>query len=1026
MNGLKPYLLAMIVPLMAIITMLSFYFYQKDSIQLAEHVKANEISHLESLVTLTHLHLDTVNKDLSSLIYRLQQDPIHEPLRVLEKARILKQFKSLLINSELYTSVRLIDYKNSQVLLLQKENDKIVIDYNEKITNTEELQRIDHAFSLKDKINYIQKNKGSLSFYQHLKAQHSDWVIQLNYKTIPLTTKSTKQPRANMIINRHGEWLSAPYYGKSLIKKQDNPAINMEEKTSFKAAYPYLWNTMDRLNHDKGQTIIGDYLYTYSPIIFNSQNVNKKVSKASSEWILISAINIKKELNALYFSNFTRIRLTSLIIAALCLFVGSGLLIWRLVKNHQQAQQLRQQRDDTLKRYASVIQNSEDGIIVLNNKRVITAINNAAYGILNLSPAAVNKPFIPLFYSDHNQNELIKLLNLIDLHPSNKQLKTHIKLKYKRSKYLEIIATKKSKNIEDNILLNISDVSYWVEREKKLQALSRAADQSAESVVITNKTGFIQYVNSAYVEQSGHTAEALIGSHSAACFKHYIHNEDERAQLIQKLMLGESIQHVVTRQHNDQITYVDYTISPIRGDDGQICNYIATSKDITDRISYENRLHRLAHYDTLTQLPNRSLFTQYIDQSLKQAKQYDTQVAIMMIDLDLNKPLQEALTNEEMERIIVILAKRVKSNLRSADTLARIETNKLGILIKSFHDIDILTHLAERLLKNMCAPLSIDNRVISIVTNIGIAISNSTENDAEMLQKYAHIALFRAQALAASQYCYFTDSMEEENVKRLLLESDLRKSVGTPQYEYFFQPKVCAKSHQLCGVEALLRWKDEYGTYHSPMHVIPILENSELIINAGKYLIEQACLQLKQWQDKQSFFDLAINISARQLLESDLVQTVTEAINTSGCNPHYLELELTESVLMCDVNFALTQLHALKALGIKIAIDDFGTGYSSLAYLSRFPINILKVDREFIKELPFNKDSITICRSIIELAHNLGLTVVAEGVENHDQLVFLESLGVEELQGFLFDRPLPISDFEAKFITKQTSQSLTL
>ncbi|WP_238028578.1 bifunctional diguanylate cyclase/phosphodiesterase [Photobacterium sp. Ph5] len=995
------------------VTILSLYFYQKDSIQLTEHIKENELSQLESFVQITNLHLNTVTQDLNSLTYQLQQEPLHEPLRVLEKANVLKQFKTILVNSELYDSIRLIDYKNTQVLLLQKGKDGFSIDYSKLINDPQELRNIDHTFSLKNKMTYIIKSNNKISFYQHLKLTHSHWVIQLDYHQLPINNVTNSKERASFIIDNDAKWITQPYYQQSLNQQQHNS--HSDSSVLFSVSYPYLWNTIKRLN--KGQTIIGDYLYTYTPVIFENMNLSKNIDKSSSEWVLISSLNLNKALNDLYFSNFTRIRLAAIYITFFILIVSSIALIYRLVKNHKNEQTLRQQRDDHLNRYAAIIKNSEDGIVVLNKNRVITAINDAAFKILNIHSRALHQPLISLFNSQQIQDELTTLLNTIDQLPNTEHLKTHIKLKYKRSKHLEVIATKQVNNIEDNILLHIADVTYWVNREKKLQALSRAAEQSTESVIITDKNGFIQYVNSAYVKMSNKPINQLIGNHSSICFDDYIDNESERDEIISKLVSGQSIRHVITKNNDNNITYMDYTISPIRGDDGNICNYIATSKDITDRVSYENRLHRLAHYDALTQLPNRTMFTQDIAHSMQEAIKHQAQIAIIVIDLELTKQLHESMSNEDIEKILLIVSKRIKSNLRETDVLARIDSDEFGILIRSFHDIQTITQLAERLLKNTNAPLSIDSQVLSISTNIGIALSTDAEADPKLIQKYAHIALYRAKGLAGSNYCYFTESMEAENIQRLILESDLRKSVGSDQYEYFYQPKVNANTHSLCGVEALLRWKNNKGEYRSPIDVIPVLESSELIIDAGRYLINQACLQLKTWQDKGYYFDIAINISARQLLEADLVETITHSIKNTGCNPRFIELELTESVLMCDVNFALKQLQSLRELGIKIAIDDFGTGYSSLAYLSRFPINILKVDREFIKDLPFNKDSITICRSIIELAHNLDLTIVAEGVETKDQLKFLESLGVEELQGYYFDKPLPLSAFENKYLT---------
>ncbi|WP_052666597.1 hypothetical protein [Photobacterium angustum] len=314
MNGLKPYFLAILVPLVAMVTILSLYFYQKDSVQLAEHIKENELRQLESLIQIGHLHLNTITEDLNRLTYQLQQEPLHEPLRVLEKASVLKQFKSILVNSDLYDSIRLIDYKNTQVLLLNKVKDGFHIDYSKVIEEPQELRNIDHTFSLNNKVSYIYKHRNKVSLYQHLKLEYSNWVVQLSYHQLPVSNIASNKERTNFIINNDAKWITQPYLNKSLNPSgHDNTS---SDDVLFSVTYPYLWNAVKRLN--KGQTIIGDYLYTYTPLIFSDNKLNKNIDKNTSEWVLVSSLNLHKELNNLYFSNFTRIRLAALYITFFC------------------------------------------------------------------------------------------------------------------------------------------------------------------------------------------------------------------------------------------------------------------------------------------------------------------------------------------------------------------------------------------------------------------------------------------------------------------------------------------------------------------------------------------------------------------------------------------------------------------------------------------------------------------------------------------------------------------------------------
>ncbi|WP_162270861.1 GGDEF domain-containing phosphodiesterase [Photobacterium phosphoreum] len=567
-------------------------------------------------------------------------------------------------------------------------------------------------------------------------------------------------------------------------------------------------------------------------------------------------------------------------------------------------------------------------------------------------------------------------------------------------------------------MLHIIDVTSWVKREQQLKGLSRAVEQSEEAVIITDRFGVIEYVNSSYEKSTGESSSEIIGINSKTIFKRYTNDTDKIDDIQSKLNQGQTIQRIISQKNNDNDTvhYIDNTISPIRDKNDRISNYISTSKDITDRINYENELHRLAHYDQLTALPNRNMFITEVDKSLLNAKKNQAQMSILVIEIDLFKKLHDSLGNDKTEKILVIISKRIRSNLREVNLLSRLNNNQFGVIIQSVQQSNCINTLATRLLNNIHAPISYDGKLISVSASIGISLQTKTTTTAEQIIKNANIALSYSKDKAKNQYCYFSPEMETETTHKLELESELRKSINTDRYEFYYQPKVLAHSHALTGVEALLRWRDKNGHYQAPVDIIPLLESSGLILEAGIFLIEKACCQLKQWQQQGLYINMAINISAQQLLESDLTTILKSAIKKADCNPAYLELEITESVLMTNIELAYQKLIDLKKIGIKIAIDDFGTGYSSLAYLSRFPINILKIDREFVKELPHNQDSITIIKAIIDLAHNLGLTVVAEGVENIKQVTFLEQIGVEEFQGFYFNKPLTCSHFNRQYL----------
>ncbi|WP_331254250.1 bifunctional diguanylate cyclase/phosphodiesterase [Photobacterium damselae] len=395
---------------------------------------------------------------------------------------------------------------------------------------------------------------------------------------------------------------------------------------------------------------------------------------------------------------------------------------------------------------------------------------------------------------------------------------------------------------------------------------------------------------------------------------------------------------------------------------------------------------------------------------------------LLDIDLDNFKTVNETLGMECGDEILLVIAQRLQI-FAQLGVIARVSGDEFTIFLTNLSLIPDFQRFCQQIHEYVSQPIQIRHKNISINISIGIARYPQDAITTDSLIKYANIALYEAKDRGRNRDCYFEMEMAERSTKRLELEMQLRESIGTDRYELFYQPKVDTCTHKLVGAEALLRWRDPYGKLASPIDVIPILELSGLIIPVGEQLITQACMTLKRWQDKGLQIHLALNLSAKQLQDSDIVETFERNIILTGCDPSLLQVELTESMLMTDVKLALDTLTRLQTLGVKIAIDDFGTGYSSLAYLHKFPIHILKVDRSFVTDLPFCVDSITISKAIVELAHSLNLQVVAEGVEDKHQAAFLNSINVDELQGFYFGKPMPIQDFETHFLCNSKNHS---
>ncbi|MCD9540449.1 EAL domain-containing protein [Photobacterium carnosum] len=925
---------------------------------------------------------------------------------------------TMLTNNIRFNSISLIDYKNSYRLRIEATtNTKITIIKNKPIASISELNDIDHAFSLLPNKTYIKmlaKPINNIAYYQHITINNHQWVIKIEQHSLAdmMTTSQTNDP---LFLQ---SWL-IDNQGQSLININQKDISSINTDNNFKSKYFSLWQQIQ--NYNNQQIIKEKILYTYSPIFipeqlkatldFNNGNL--------SPWILISKIDIENNYNIFGFTQQLSYKYIPIFISIIIVCVYILFIIRYIHRQKKEIKRITYIKNKNTLRYHSLIKNTDSGIIIINNHQKITAINSVALTILNLNKDVIHKNLISHIYPIDTKSDIVALLQSINSLAYNTKKKIQLKINIPQIKYLEITATKINTN-DDSIILHIIDITSWVKREQQLKGLSRAVEQSENAVIITDKFGFIEYVNNSYEKSTGDSSNNIIGLNSKTIFKRYINNQEKIDSIQSKLNQGQTIQRVVLQKnHDDSIYYLDNTISPIRDENGRISNYISISKDITDRINYEHQLHHLAHYDQLTTLPNRNMFISELKKSLLTSKKNHSKISVLIIEIDLFKQLHDSLDNEKIENILIIISKRIRSNLKEKTLLSRLNNNKFGILIQSFQQQQNINYLAIKLLNNIHAPIRYDDKLISISASIGISLQINSQMTPEKIIRNTNIALGYSKNKSKNQYCYFSPVMETEAEHKLELESELRKSINTDRYEFYYQPKVLAISHIITGAEALLRWRDKHGHYQAPVDIIPLLESSGLILEAGIFLIEKACYQLKQWQQKGLNISMAINISAQQLLESNLTEIIKQAIKKAGCDPTYLELEITESVLMTDIELAYQKLIALKTLGVKIAIDDFGTGYSSLAYLSRFPINILKIDREFVKALPHDKDSITIIEAIVKLAHNLGLTVVAEGVENIEQVIALEAFGVEEFQGFYFNKPLTRDHFNHQYLPQK-------
>jgi len=568
------------------------------------------------------------------------------------------------------------------------------------------------------------------------------------------------------------------------------------------------------------------------------------------------------------------------------------------------------------------------------------------------------------------------------------------------------------------------------ERTADLQRFRQAMNLTADAIFLVNRTTMLFIdVNDSACRMFGYSRPELytLGPMDLSC--------DTRENLgrlyDETIAAGQSsglCEIIARRQDGSQFAAELQRQVQRRGDDWII---IVILRDITEREDANRRLQRLAHYDPLTGLPNRTLFYETLTKTLAQAEKKAWRLAVLFIDLDRFKNVNDTLGHAIGDELLRQFCDRLAQCVRVRDTVGRLGGDEFAlILIIPRSQLDAVA-VANKIREVLRLPFDLRGFKASITASIGITLYPDDALDPETLVKYADTAMYKAKEAGRNTYRFFTTDMNLQVQARLELENALYKAIENEEFVLYYQPKVQINTGRMIGVEALIRWMRPGHGMVSPSEFVPLLEETGLIVRVGSWVIEAACRQLAAWSSSETRpLPISVNVSGRQFLEGNLEQTVLEAIRKNNIAADCLELELTESSLMFNTEWALTALHRLKALGVQISIDDFGTGYSSLAYLKRFPIDKLKIDIAFIREVTTNADDAAIAFAIINMAHSLHLKVIAEGVETAAQLAFLRRHRCDQMQGFYFSEAIPIKELEqmrsANKCLPQTSEEQVL
>ncbi len=438
----------------------------------------------------------------------------------------------------------------------------------------------------------------------------------------------------------------------------------------------------------------------------------------------------------------------------------------------------------------------------------------------------------------------------------------------------------------------------------------------------------------------------------------------------------------------------------------------------------EDKIRHQAYHDSLTGLPNRDSFVERMEEAISRAKRHQKNGAIMFLDLDRFKLVNDSLGHDAGDQLLRVTASRIQKCMRETDLAFRISGDEFMVIMEDLERGEGAAILANRILKTMTKPVALDSHEVIVNMSIGITTFPKAGCDIEELVKEADSAMYRAKQTGQNQFEFYSSEMNMIASERLSMETDLQKAIQKEQFVLFYQPKVHTHSRAMTSVEALLRWNHPEKGLIPPNEFIPVLEDTGLITTVGDWVISTACLQTQAWITAGlQPLRMSVNISARQFRNRALIDSVREALKSSGLSPQYLELELTESMFVEDTDYAISVMHELKELGVVLSIDDFGSGYSSLSYLKRFPVDYLKIDRSFIRDLAINDKDVAITSAISALAHSLNLGLIAEGVEDEHQVDLLKEKGCQELQGFLFSKPVPADELEKKLLKSPPSAS---
>ena len=562
----------------------------------------------------------------------------------------------------------------------------------------------------------------------------------------------------------------------------------------------------------------------------------------------------------------------------------------------------------------------------------------------------------------------------------------------------------------------IDDVTRRERDEAEIRKFSKAIDQSPSSVLICDRQWRIEYANRKFSQLTGNSPSEIIGKHPSSLIDPGVDSHEAR-QLWKSIRLqvqrvGVWQGEVNSTRKNGERYWEQLVVTPIKDNNGESTGYLILGEDISIRKRYEQQLLRQANYDILTGLPNRMLALDRLKLALAQARRDESKVGVMFLDLDNFKHINDTLGHDAGDTLLIEAARRISSCLRGTSTVARLGGDEFLVVLPGLNGPDASSQVAERILKTFAPPFMLSGQEVFVTTSIGIATFPDDSDNSGTLLQHADAAMYEAKHKGKSAYARFTPEMSEVSHERLQMESHMRKALELGEFELYFQPIVDTASGGLVAAEALLRWNNPAMGMVMPDRFIPLAEETGLIIPIGEWVIKEACQAAYCWQAMTGReISIAVNVSPRQFRDPGFTDAIMRALNDSNLRPELLELEITERLILDNSIETADILKQLDKVGIRLSVDDFGTGYSALSYLKSYPFDTLKIDKSFVQDVLKENEDASLVRAIINMAHSLGLKVVAEGVEEEDQTHFLKAEHCDYSQGYFYSRPLPEQDF---------------